>query len=432
VIERTDEPACLARLAARQPQDFGVDLVASGGGTIAVPVVFDHGAVGLASADVTKDGFDFKDERVTGRLAYFLPSAGRWSGADVARGVAAVASDAIPPDTEVYFRPRNRGEVLVVVRVVVKTDPPRIPDWPACAPNLPSHGWITYVDAANPASSLDVKDPPGIVEPNVFGLIVVRHSEQLQPTFDSSVLAKLELPGIRDMVPQSGDTSKLGPNVKTRGVEPPKYICTTYRVAPRGAGGFTLTLGLIDPTKPTIPVGQRKLDVIVRQRFSGAFRAGIAGIFGAKDQKFEARAAPDGSQAEIVRTEQTPIELVLGHSIYFSGLGGGRGRSYFAADGAPVQDSHAGLFLGFGAVSVGQAGVDFLKSLHLGLEWEVSPYLAIAVTGVLRRVDELAAGAVVGGPAGMTIPTQSHYVPGAAVVVNITPSFFRFASGVGR
>jgi hypothetical protein len=146
-----------------------------------------------------------------------------------------------------------------------------------------------------------------------------------------------------------------------------------------------VTVALNDPAK-TAPVSQRKIDIIVLQRFSGAFRAGIAGIYGAPDQKFEPRTAPGSSQAEIVRTTRTPVEFVLGYSIYFEGLGDRPGRSYFTHDGNTVQDGHGGFYLGFGAVSVsGTNSVDFLKSLYAGLEYEFSPYFAVALTGVVRR-----------------------------------------------
>ena len=90
---------------------------------------------------------------------------------------------------------------------------------------------------------------------------------------------------------------------------------------------------MVDPSKTAgNTLSERNLDVIVLQRYAGAFRAGVAAIFGAPDQKFEARTSPGSTQAEVVRTGYTPVELVLGYSIYFTGLCG-PGRSYFTKQG---------------------------------------------------------------------------------------------------
>jgi hypothetical protein len=476
-IEHTKEPGCDAIFAARQPPDLRFDLAlkvaqppskpatpapppskpatpappppkpaapappppkpaaeAQPTVEIATPLLFDHGSEGLVRAELSDGGLDFKGKGVNGQLAYW--SNGRWQPARVEHGTATFEVGAsIPDDAPIYFRPDGSKGVLVVAALKPAAPSPPPPPPPlfeeTCKKeHLPPHSWLTEIDAANPVHELHVRTPPQIVEPNTFGVIVVRHSDRLVASFDGTGQVQLALPGLRDGSAQSG--SSTAPRADIVAAPAPSLTCSTYQVAPRGAV-FTVTVSLLDPTKSPNLVSQHKLDILVLQRYAGAFRVGIAGVVGAQDQKFEARTSPESMQGEIVQTSRMPVELVLGYSLYFAGLGGGAGRSYFSAVGQPMQDSHAGLFFGFGVLSIaGTNSIDYLKSIHAGLEWEFSPNFAIAVTAVVRRVDELTAGAMVGGPAPMTIPTQSQYVVGAGLVLNISPSFFKFAANPGK
>lgn len=202
------------------------------------------------------------------------------------------------------------------------------------------------------------------------------------------------------------------------------------QLAPGGtaqAGAFKLTTRLVDIGDRSKTVAERQVDVIVQERFAGAFRIGVAGIAGAEDRKFEARTAPGSMQPEIVRTSHTPFELVVGYSLLFDG---GKGRRYLLRDDSDCWfTSHFGLFLGFGALSATSSDIDFLKSLHVGLEYELTPNIAIAATLVGRRLDQLSAGARVGGPSPSTIPIEQTYGLGGAIMVNLLPGLFKFAKG---
>lgn len=448
-IERTMTSDCRSLFDMDQPHDLGFDIVNDPNAKPQVVVqfnlVFDVGLANLIHAEFNPSDhqLDLHNDKVSGSAVYFSKVTHRWSTLDVAKGIATLAStEDIAPHTMVYFRTSYPDSIVAVTWTNKQPDatPPRPePFETTCKEQIErakKYQWVSYVDTANSTASLEVirnpsapcdeaDIPPPIVEPNSLGFVVVRHAEQLVVAFDSGS-AGLTLPGIFQGLGQSGtntEPTKAAP--KPTG---PQYVCSTHQIPPHAPGPFQVKLKIIDPSKSASgTLSERSLDVIVLQRYAGAFRAGIAGIFGAPDQKFEARTSPGSAQAEVARTAYTPVELVLGYSVYFTGLFG-PGRSYFTKQGVATQDSSWGAYLGFGVLSVTSNNVDYLKSLHLGIEYEFSPYFALAATGVLRRVDELAAGAQVGGPAGNTIPTQSSYVPGVAVVLNISPSFFRFPS----
>jgi hypothetical protein len=451
-IERTMASDCHSLFDMRQPHDLGLDIVSDPRAKPQVVVqfnlLFDAGMADLIRAEYEPSNhrLDLRNDKMSGTAVYFSLQTRRWLVLSVAKGIATLASsEDIAPDTIIYFRTSYSDTIVAVTWTRKQPDaaPPKPePFKTTCRVQIEraqKYQWVSYVDTANPTASLEViRNPsaPGdqtdvpspIVEPSSFGLVVVRHAEQLVVAFDSGSAA-LTLPGISQGVGQSG--ADTGPTTtKTKQPAGPKYVCSTHQVPPHAPGPFQVKLKMVDPSKTAgNTLSERNLDVIVLQRYAGAFRAGVAAIFGAPDQKFEARTSPGSTQAEVVRTGYTPVELVLGYSIYFTGLCG-PGRSYFTKQGVATQDSHWGAYLGFGVVSVTSNSIDYLKSLHLGIEYEFSPYFALAVTGVIRRVDELAAGAQVGGPAGNTIPTQSSYVPGVAVVLNISPSFFRFTTQI--
>jgi hypothetical protein len=453
-IERSPDPSCTAIFDMRQPHDLGLDVTSDPKATPAVITAFNL-AFEVGLADLVRAEYEAADHRIdlhnaklSGTLVYVSNPSGRWAKLELTKGIATLASsDDVAPETRIYVRTGSSDAILAVEWRAKPPEPlpPRPPNFETtCKDELARakhYAWVSYVDAANPTASLRVvRDPSApddraavpspIVEPSGFGLVLVHHAESLVVTFDSGTAA-LTLPKLASGVGQSGPDS--GPGLTEAKAAPgTKYVCSTYQVPPHPPGAFQVKLKMIDPAKSgTSALSERSLDVIVLQRYAGAFRAGLAGIFGAPDQKFEARTAPGSSQAEIVRSGYTPAELVLGYSVYFSGLSG-PGRSYFTSQGVAGQDSHLGAYLGFGVVSVTSTSVDYLKSLHVGLEYEFSPYFAVAVTGVIRRVDELAAGAHVGGPAAGTIPIASSYAPGVAVVLNISPSFFKFASEIAR
>ena len=168
------------------------------------------------------------------------------------------------------------------------------------------------------------------------------------------------------------------------------------------------------------------VQLIVEETFSGALRMGIAGIFGnAVDRTYRPYMHAGSGQYEIVSNESGPfdLEFVIGFAPFLER--GGRGYT----SGSRF---HFAPFVGVGVLSMGGEGhAQWLKSIHLGLEWEPTPTFSIAFTGVLRRVTRLREGAILGGPTGSSdsdVPTATRHELGMAVVLNLSPDFFQFGS----
>jgi len=88
-------------------------------------------------------------------------------------------------------------------------------------------------------------------------------------------------------------------------------------------------------------------------------------------------------------------------------------------------------YFGVGVLSsaAGGTGVDWLRSLYFGVEYELTPGTSLAVAGVLRRTDALANGLSVGMAVDPSV-TKTHtlFGWGLGAVFNVTPSFFQFAA----
>jgi hypothetical protein len=72
----------------------------------------------------------------------------------------------------------------------------------------------------------------------------------------------------------------------------------------------------------------------------------------------------------------------------------------------------------------------WMKSVHLGVEWELTEAFAVALTANLRRVERLASGYRPGYPVDGQVPVDDVFVFGFGVVINLSPEFLRIgASG---
>lgn len=167
-----------------------------------------------------------------------------------------------------------------------------------------------------------------------------------------------------------------------------------------------------------------RVDIAVDTPYAGAIRIGVAGIFGsARDRSYAVQTLPGSGQAEIVTTEggSMDAELVLGIAAYLEG----GGRTYFTGD-----RHHWSPYFGIGLVDKQNSSFEFLRSLHVGLEYEVSKQFSIAGTVVGRRVDRLVDGLEVGDPVtGMSVSTRKGYSFGVGVVINVSPDFLKIAKG---
>jgi hypothetical protein len=486
-LKRTAAASCTAIFDATQPAELFLDLdlpapppppkppkgkcpacpvlpAAPPSTRVSLPLAFDRGIGGVFAAvvDVPKQQIDLQNAGLDGDLVYHSDKTHTWTTIDVSAGKAALQAtgEGVTADTRMYLRLRythggvvRRDDDLFEVRwappaaaAAAATDTTcdqaferaKRYDWAAFVDAKPTTGELEVVhhprrlatNATDPFKTpdLDAGSKGAIIDPHAFGLVVVRHPAGTAMTFNSGVIA-LTMPSFFTGPGQDGasqDPARVAP-VPTV-AEP--LVCSYHQVGPHAPGQFKVTVALNKASGTTSSkISDVNLDLVVVKRYLGAFRVGVAGIVDAPDRKFEARTAPGSSQAEIVRTEHYPVELVLGYSVYLETLYDDRARSYFDSSGRAKQDGRFGLFLGFGVASYSETNINYLQSLHLGLEYELGPHLAIAVTGVARRVEELAAGAMVGAPTAgnpATVPTQKDYDLGGAIVINISPSFFKF------
>lgn len=189
---------------------------------------------------------------------------------------------------------------------------------------------------------------------------------------------------------------------------------------PPKPGVHTLTLTM--KAKAPATDDATKIDITVDEVYAGAIRLGVGAVFGgARDRTFTAQALPGSGQAEITTSDggRMDAELVLGASVFFDK----GGRSYNIGE-----PGHWAPYFGIGLLNQSQSGFELLKSIHLGLEYEISRQFSIAFTLVGRKVTRLADGLDVGDPIStMTVPTRTGYEVGVGVVVNLSPEFLKVA-----
>lgn len=212
-----------------------------------------------------------------------------------------------------------------------------------------------------------------------------------------------------------GDTAK----------KPVTYVATARTFAPRVPGFTPLEVRLLDASNALV-TDPFKLEFLVEATYSGAFRVGVAGILlGALDQRFRAETRPGSLQREIVASDDSVMDLdvVLGYSPYLDA--GGR-----AAGGCENAPFCFNPYFGLGLMSASSNGdLQWLKSVHLGVEWELTEAFAIGITANLRRVERLAKGFRPGYPVDGNVPTDDVFVFGMGVVINLSPEFLKIGAG---
>ncbi len=182
------------------------------------------------------------------------------------------------------------------------------------------------------------------------------------------------------------------------------------------------------------------VELVVEKSYAGAIRLGLGVVFPPgslnRDRTYQAVQRPGSDQHEIVATDAGPaeFELVLGYAPYaFDFIGEGTGRRYV---GQTLRERSAGFapYIGLGALQANATGVELLKSIHLGIEWEPQRNFSIAFTLIARRVKRLASGYALeqAVAAGFEIPTRQTIRFAFGLVLNLSPEFFRFASSNSR
>lgn len=199
----------------------------------------------------------------------------------------------------------------------------------------------------------------------------------------------------------------------------PDFAVEDKLFAPRLPGKANLTVTLTRGEKQDVQV----VEFLVEPVYVGAVRLGVAMLAGgATDRGYGVRKVAGSSQQEVVVTSRhkADLELVLGYSAYLSP------RGYANASIFRVEP-----YVGIGVLNDSPTGLQTLKSLHAGVEWEPSANFGIALTGVVRRVTRLADGVQVGSPVTGSAPTQEQVDLGVGLVFNLSPEFFRVARSEG-
>ncbi len=262
-----------------------------------------------------------------------------------------------------------------------------------------------------------------IVRPNRGFLVAILH----QPQHEVQVSIDGE-PGLYE-APLRMQTDPNDRSLQSGGVTL-RPVVTVYTFAPRRPGNVNVIISMFENGRP---VSERRVELIVEQTYSGAVRFGIATIGGgAVDRSYDARTLPSSAQAEVVQTSHSTVdlELVIGFAPFLEQAWGGRGY----ASSRRLSEAPFGFspFVGVGILNENRNALELLKSLHLGVEWEINPHFSLAATYVLRRVDRLAPGLTVGAPVGPDgVLTTSTYQSGWGVVLNVSPEFLRFARREG-
>lgn len=204
------------------------------------------------------------------------------------------------------------------------------------------------------------------------------------------------------------------------------YVATARTFAPRRPGFAPMEVRIVDETNQLV-TDPFKLEFWIEETYSGAFRIGVAGILlGALDQRYHAETRPGSAQQEIVASDASVMDLdvVIGYSPYLDE----GGRPGAGCANAPLCFNP---YFGLGLLSASSNGeLQWLKSVHLGVEWELAEAFAIGVTANLRRVERLSSGYEPGYPVDGSVPTDDVFVFGLGVVINLSPEFLKIgASG---
>jgi hypothetical protein len=247
----------------------------------------------------------------------------------------------------------------------------------------------------------------GRVRPNATWVVSVRHAAGTWVDLSVSGDVGVYTPSIRP--------SELGSRDVPEGGRAP--VVTTRRFAPRLPGPVVVAVALDGEVAATS-------EFVVEETFAGALRTGVALVGGgALDGGWASALRPGSGQAEVVATTHGSVnaEVFVGVAPYLER--GGR-----PADGCRRAPFCFGPLIGLGVLTVDGGSAEFLKSVHLGAEWEPSRTFSVGFTGVARRVDRLPAGLRVGSPTNGDPVTTTGYGLGFGVVLGFTPDVFRLAS----
>jgi hypothetical protein len=176
-------------------------------------------------------------------------------------------------------------------------------------------------------------------------------------------------------------------------------------------------------------------EYLVDQEYSGALRFGLSGILVGGDNAYVIRKAPGATIGTIVDNGTSPFdaEVVVGYAPFVFDWIWGKDRARRYSTWPHGSNIAVAPYLGLGLISGSNSGVTWLRSLYLGIEYEFSPNFSVAGTWVLRRVNRLADGLTLGDPVtdGTVLTKTAYSLSGVGLVINFTPDFAKFATGIG-
>jgi hypothetical protein len=193
------------------------------------------------------------------------------------------------------------------------------------------------------------------------------------------------------------------------------------------------------PASATEPkTSESHFEYLIPRIYSGAIRVGLSAVVGAGDVAYTSnpRGGAAGGVVSELPSSALTYEVVVGYAPFLSAFSQREGRDYVH----PVtwyERRRFAPYFGLGVVSAatspdGGTRPAWLRSVYLGVEYELFHGASIAAGLVVRRADRLAGGLRVGDavPDG-TVLTDTRTELGAGVVFNFTPDFFKVAASVG-
>lgn len=259
-------------------------------------------------------------------------------------------------------------------------------------------------------------DTRQILRPNRAVLVKVRHRRETTVDITMEGERGLYMPGVRvDVAPPGKPQGQAG-------AEESIDVVSEATFGPRRPGQADIKVKTTDGRlNPTYTV-----ELLIEEAYLGAIRLGLGPVFkSAVDRAYEARTTPGSQQAEIVATSSgnVDLELVLGFAPFVFD---------YLTDGGRAAVTGCSLciapYVGIGLLNQRGTSLELMKSLHLGLEWEMSPSFSVAGTMVLRRVTRLAPGYEVGSPVDGEVPTTAAIGVGGGLVFSFSPELFKIAT----
>lgn len=352
-----------------------------------------------------------------GTLLFYSPKRG-WSAADATGPVLGLGPDSVALLTE-----EN-----ALVSIGTKTFTVEVEEAPVALPAMDC--------------SLDDTERSGLVVARRSQLVCIDRSGaspdlQLSPALggwlpvNRSIVVKVRVPsadadetkvtldgtpGLTLSKVETPDTSVKAASREGSEKQAPKFVIRTFVFAPRQPGVATLTL---DTRGASSAVAQ----FTFAQPVGGAVRVGV-GLSTVVDASYSAVMAPGSSTAEIMGTTVGAVqpELVIGWAPFLEK----EGRVY-------ANPNHVKFapYLGLGVVAVNpenETALSLLRSVYAGVEWEFMHSSSLTLAGTVRRVSRLADSFDVGGPIGAAtaVPTTTGYMPGLAIIFNVSPEFLEY------